>query len=243
MKDYNTYIFDLYGTLVDIHTDETKKSFWKRMALYYTLNGAPYKGKELRKSYTKLVSKLEKRLQDEMDARCTNGDKIEIDLLKVFEKLFENKEVTPSKEMLEATAIMFRTLSIEHLNLFDGAKEILCKLKQAGKKIYLLSNAQAAFTVPELKALGIYELFDGIMISSMAGVKKPANGFFEALINKYDIDKSRAIMVGNDYYDDIMGATAYGLDSIYIDTPQSRPFKEKLPESCKQIKRIFKLFA
>lgn len=237
MKEYNTYIFDLYGTLVDIHTDETKKSFWKKMALYYTLNGASYKRKELKKAYIKCVTKMEQKLQND----CS--DKIEIDLIKAFEKLYEDKGVRPSDELLKATAVTFRTLSIEHLKLFEGARDVLCKLKEANKKIYLLSNAQSAFTVPELKALEIYDLFDGIMISSMAGVKKPGRGFFDALFNKYEIDKTTAVMVGNDYYDDITGAADYGLDSVYIDTPQSRPFKGKLPESCTQIKRISKLFA
>ena len=27
---YQNYIFDLYGTLIDIHTDETSKNFFKK---------------------------------------------------------------------------------------------------------------------------------------------------------------------------------------------------------------------
>lgn len=29
---YPNCIFDLYGTLVDIHTDESRPEFWKKMA-------------------------------------------------------------------------------------------------------------------------------------------------------------------------------------------------------------------
>ncbi len=58
------YIFDLYGTLVDIHTDETKTSLWKRMALLMTLQGAPYEAKELREAYGAAVtSEIERRAQ------------------------------------------------------------------------------------------------------------------------------------------------------------------------------------
>ena len=32
---YQNYIFDLYGTLVDIHTDENKASLWKKIAVYF----------------------------------------------------------------------------------------------------------------------------------------------------------------------------------------------------------------
>ena len=32
---YDTCIFDLYGTLVDIHTDEEQEELWERLALFY----------------------------------------------------------------------------------------------------------------------------------------------------------------------------------------------------------------
>ena len=32
---YQNYIFDLYGTLVDIHTNEKKAYLWKKMSLFF----------------------------------------------------------------------------------------------------------------------------------------------------------------------------------------------------------------
>ena len=32
---YETCIFDLYGTLVDIRTDEEKPGLWEKLALFY----------------------------------------------------------------------------------------------------------------------------------------------------------------------------------------------------------------
>ena len=32
---YDNYVFDLYGTLVDIHTDEEPKEIWDNLALFY----------------------------------------------------------------------------------------------------------------------------------------------------------------------------------------------------------------
>ena len=51
MKQYRAYLFDLYGTLVDIHTDEGKAAFWKRLAAYYSAHGAAYHDAELRAAY------------------------------------------------------------------------------------------------------------------------------------------------------------------------------------------------
>ena len=44
---YDTCIFDLYGTLVDIRTDENKKELWDRLALFYVFYGAGYTPDEL----------------------------------------------------------------------------------------------------------------------------------------------------------------------------------------------------
>ena len=41
-KEYENYIFDLYGTLVDIQTNEKKASLWKNMAHIYSMTGAVY---------------------------------------------------------------------------------------------------------------------------------------------------------------------------------------------------------
>ena len=48
---YKNFIFDLYGTLVDINTNEWKHSLWKNMAMIYSLGGAQYTAKELKKAY------------------------------------------------------------------------------------------------------------------------------------------------------------------------------------------------
>lgn len=58
---YQTYIFDLYGTLVDIHTDETKIEVWEKMALFYGYYGAFYTAEELRQTYRELTQEAEKR--------------------------------------------------------------------------------------------------------------------------------------------------------------------------------------
>lgn len=46
---YENYIFDLYGTLVDIHTDEEKTELWEKLAQFYGYYGAVYTAEELKK--------------------------------------------------------------------------------------------------------------------------------------------------------------------------------------------------
>ena len=42
MKKVDNYIFDFYGTLVDIWTDEHEQRLWHEMAAYYSVYGRDY---------------------------------------------------------------------------------------------------------------------------------------------------------------------------------------------------------
>ena len=57
---YKNYIFDLYGTLADIHTDESDISLWQKTARVYTENGAAYTAEQLQTEYIKAVENEKK---------------------------------------------------------------------------------------------------------------------------------------------------------------------------------------
>ncbi len=59
MTGYRTCIFDLYGTLVDIHTDENAPQVWEALAAHYSARGAVYRPKELRDAYFRAVAEAE----------------------------------------------------------------------------------------------------------------------------------------------------------------------------------------
>ena len=48
---YKNYIFDLYGTLIDIKTNENKPYLWQKVADFYRFHGADYTPQELKKEY------------------------------------------------------------------------------------------------------------------------------------------------------------------------------------------------
>ena len=118
----------------------------------------------------------------------------------------------------------------------QGAKKTLEGLRKRGARLYLLSNAQSCFTVPELRSLDLLDgVFDGIFLSSDFGVKKPAAAFFNAALERADLSASEILMVGNDPAADICGAASVGMESRYIHTWQSPPRGLFLPESCREI--------
>lgn len=206
---YQNYIFDLYGTLADIRTDEDKPYLWKKLAEIYASFGAIYSPAELKREFRRLEQK---------EKTALGGKDAEPDLRRVFTGLYRQKDITCDDAQAKMTAVFFRTLSREKLALYDGVEAFLKELKRRGKGVYLLSNAQADFTEPELSMLGIVSYFDGIFLSSKQGVKKPAPAFFNGLLKQYRLAKKESIMIGNDEAADIAGACAVGMDSLYIHT-------------------------
>ena len=217
---YTNYIFDLYGTLIDINTDEESQDFWYKLSLFYSFKGALYDAQELKESYRTLVK---------LNLDNLNNSKYpDFPLENVFYKLYTNKNIIPSDELITDTAHFFRISSIKYIKLYDNVIELLELLKKKGKKIYLLSNAQRIFTLYEMKLLGIEKYFDDILFSADYKMCKPDSKFYNALINKHNLNIKDSIMIGNDPICDIEGASTVGLDSLYLHSNLSPEIKGKL---------------
>ncbi|MCD7752609.1 MAG: HAD family hydrolase [Lachnospiraceae bacterium] len=231
---YQNYIFDLYGTLVDIHTNEQKHYLWDKMALYMRLQGADYTAAELKKAYHAQIAaqRGENILSEET----------EVSFEKLIPALYQAKGVQISQKQASDWAIAFRTLSLEHLSLYEGAVDLLHRLRERGKKIFLLSNAQRLFTEPEMRALGIYDCFDAVYYSSDIGFMKPSPHFYQRLLQEQKLQPRNSVMVGNDDKADAWGAHDNGLDSIYIYTRQSPKADGPLPDNCRMINDISEVF-
>lgn len=223
---YQDCIFDLYGTLVDIHTDEERPQLWEDLAAWYRDHGAPYAPEELQEAYIRTVRQMERGTSLRNDAHEAHP---EIQLEFVFQALYRQKRTDASLDLAVRTGERFRKESLDYIRLYDGAVELLKALRANGQRIWLLSNAQRIFTAYELKTLGIEPLFDGIYLSSDYGCKKPDRRFFDILLKERGIAVESAVMTGNDGVCDIQGAREAGLSTVYIRSNISP--EEPLPEA------------
>ena len=224
---YEYFIFDLYGTLVDIRTNEGKTYLWKKMSEIYSSMGAFYSPMELKKEFRRLEEAEKESVRQSIGDMPEEEFSGEPDLTSVFSQLFQNKGVECGEQLAKMAAVTFRTLSRQKLAVFGGVKEALKELRSRGKKVYLLSNAQKDFTRPELALVGLTDCFDGILISSEEGCKKPSKAFFQRLIQRYQLQPEKCLMVGNDEQSDIKGAIGAGMDSLYIHTDISPELREE----------------
>lgn len=213
---YENYIFDLYGTLVDIRTREDKPAAWAALARFYGYYGAAYTPAELRAAFARLTVDAE-TTPGTPDPRRQNYEAWpEIELETVFRQLFRQKGAAAGRELAVHAGQFFRAMTTERLRLYDGVPDLLQTLRQKGGRVYLLSNAQQIFTAYELRALGLTPYFDAVYLSSACGCKKPDPRFFARLLTGQRLDPARSIMVGNDGRCDIEGARRAGLATLYV---------------------------
>lgn len=266
MKEYKNYIFDLYGTLVDICTNEHKPSLWKLMAEFYNVFGCRWSGKTLSDAFWKMDAeerevarnkmgvdnpeiKLERvfgRLLFEVQGwdyehNCSDTDNIAATRVKytvssykcsmriagisvndLRERYSTDKEevlnIVTSSDWCVAVSNFFRVHSRKFIRPYANTISTLTKLKEQGKGIYLLSNAQRIFTMPEIEMTGLHLLFDKMYISSDCEIMKPQKEFMEKLLAEEKLDISETVMVGNELRSDVMVALRCGVDSIYLNT-------------------------
>lgn len=218
---YENYLFDLYGTLVDIHTEEDNPEIYERLAYFYGYYGAFYTGEELQQEYLNIIHRQEGILKGDNHEMFP-----EIQIEDVFSELFTAKGVNCDATLAIHAGQFFRVLATDYIKLYDGAKELLTFLKEQGKNVYLLSNAQRIFTEYEMRALGIYDMFDKVYISSDYKCKKPDIQFYNVPLKELSLDRSKTIMIGNDNRCDIEGAKAAGLSTFYIHSNISPEVKD-----------------
>ncbi|WP_022773731.1 HAD family hydrolase [Butyrivibrio sp. AE2015] len=208
---YKNYIFDLYGTLVDIHTDEEQQELWEKMARKLSEEyGADYTGADLREKYL-----LACKEETEALIEKTHAEYPEIKIENVWAKLI-GKENVVDPGSLEPLCIFFREASRDKLCKYPYTDRLLTDLKTAGEKIFLLSNAQLFFTRKELEDVDIAKYFDDIFISSDKGIKKPQKEFMEKLLKKHGLNPAECVMIGNEVFSDGGVAKANGVDYIFV---------------------------
>lgn len=209
---YTDLIFDLYGTLLDIHTEEDD-AVWEKTALYFGFYGAHYTGAALRTAFHAAMAEREARAGQSYE--CFP----DIPFEGVMAELFRAKGVMEHADALGIHAAqLFRITSIEYIRLYPGVLDALDTLRRHGYRLWLLSNAQQVFTAYELRLVGLEAQFDGVYLSSDYGCRKPDLRFFRALLEEQKLDAGRCLMVGNDRDTDIAGARSAGLATLYMHT-------------------------
>jgi putative hydrolase of the HAD superfamily len=195
-------LFDLYGTLADIETDEHSAKMWTALSRWiYVRMGREIQAGDLQNSYQNETRALTRE----------RGYGFVLDL--AFARLLGPG--ASESEVLEF-ASLFRRYSIVSLSTRDYTKKLLSMLRNDGLKLGLISNTEAILTDYDLSVLSISGYFDTITLSSRAGIEKPNPKIVLDALSELGVGASAAVFVGDSIETDIAVARAAGLRAILV---------------------------
>ena len=121
-----------------------------------------------------------------------------------------------SMKAIEYYREYFRPKGIYENEIYDGVREMLTMLKNAGKTIVLATSKPEEFAKEILRYFEIDKYFDFVAGASMDETRnKKVEVIAYALKNCETKDLSQIVMVGDREYD-ILGAKQMGIDSIGV---------------------------
>lgn len=99
----------------------------------------------------------------------------------------------------------------------DDSLHILRELKEAGHPLYGLTNwSNETFPIAR-ERYDFFNWFDGIVVSGEEGTIKPDPKLYQTLLERYDIDPSRAVFI-DDNKTNVDAAEALGIHGIHFHT-------------------------
>ena len=98
---------------------------------------------------------------------------------------------------------------------FPGALEMLKTLSER-YPVYALTNGNA-----DASRTGISPYLKGAISSALVGASKPDPSMFHAALNQAGTSAQYCVHIGDHLHDDIRGADAVGMHSIWVNLQQS----------------------
>lgn len=205
MKKYTHIFFDLDNTLWDF---ETNSRFAMRATFeYFNLNVLNIEFNDFFKVYSKhnhvLWAKYRKKElgKKELTRRRFND---------TFEEL-NIEEVDPDI----MNAFYLKEMPKQKI-LKNGVIETLRYLKAKQYKLYIITNGFRDVQHKKLERSELKPFFRKVFTSEEIKTPKPGREIFEYAIKSANAKKANSLMVGDDWDADVMGASNYGLDAVFI---------------------------
>ena len=205
-------LFDVNGTLIDIETDEWMEEAYRAVAHFLTYQGIALRRGEVRDLYFQIMKEqfaASKEVYPEFDVVGVWREVISRHATEYTRSLAPGKLL----QMPLFLAELHRGISRKRLVAFPETKEILTQLKTR-HRLAVVSDAQSAYALPELRAAGLADYFAPIVISGDYGYRKPDVRLFHAALTQLQVGPEEAIFVGNDRFRDVLGARQSGMKTI-----------------------------
>ena len=129
------------------------------------------------------------------------------------------KEANALTEKNKAKALESYRFQTPDIELYEGARMMLEGIKNTGRKLGIVTDGRPEGQLAKVKALGIENLFDEIIITDELGgsqKRKPCVEAFEIMKEKMDVPFERMVYIGDNIRKDFIAPEKLGMKSIYF---------------------------
>ncbi len=216
--DIRALLFDVNGTLIDIETDEGLEEIYRAIGHFLTYQGISLHRWEVRDLYFQIMQQQRAASEEplaEWDAVALWREFLDTQANDYTRALPEEKR----EQLPLFLAELHRGIARKRLRLYPQVRETLDQLRSR-YSLAIVSDAQSAYAVPELRSVGLLEYFDPIIVSGDYGYRKPDSRLFQKALDALHLQPEQALFIGNDFYHDIFGAQQVGMKAILVDYQQ-----------------------
>ena len=217
-------IFDINGTLSDIHTNEWHDDVYRVISNLLSYQGISLDPNVIKYFYFQIIK----------EQRAICGERHpEFDAVAIFREMITQHSTDftralPTEKIEQLPRLLaetHRAASRFQLQLYPGVEDTIRQLHMK-YHLAIITDGQAVYAVPELNAVGLSGFFDPIIISGDFGYRKPDERLFTAALAAMKMEPSEVMYVGNDMYRDVYGAQRLGMKAVFFKSNQGAQEKE-----------------
>ena len=138
---------------------------------------------------------------------------------------FDQLKISIDDDMVHALADAYIQNLPEYNYLFPGVIEVLEKLKKQ-YSLHIITNGFREVQQFKMRNAGLSQYFITVTDSESVGVKKPNPLIFQKALSDANCQPSRAVMIGDSYEADILGALQAGMHAIHFAVAGETPHND-----------------
>lgn len=200
-------IFDLYGTLIDIRTDEDDFYTYDTVSKWLQYKGVKIDPEVLKSEY-------HSKIADRMAVSKEQYPEVRVE--EIFAEICNENAIWKSDTTYLGieTSKVFRSASLRRMSPFEESLKILQRYKDITK--CLVSNGQRVFSEKELRFLGLYEYFDHVIFSSDVRYKKPDPRIFNIALDRLKLKPDEVLSIGDTVENDVITPREMGMEAMHV---------------------------